>query len=63
MNLVPHTTIQHAAATLTPREYEVWYAHHVEGHSPRHIAVALHRDRSTIRETLTRANRKLTAAN
>lgn len=59
MNLVPHTTIRHAAATLTTREYEVWYAHHAEGHSTRHIAAALHRDRSTIRETLTRAERKL----
>lgn len=59
MNLVPHTTIRHAAATLTPREYEVWYAHHAEGHSPRHIAAALCLDRSTIRETITRAERKL----
>jgi DNA-directed RNA polymerase specialized sigma24 family protein len=61
VNLVPRTTIRHAYGTLTQREYEIWYAHHVDGHSTRHIAAAIHRDRSTIRETLTRAERKLNA--
>lgn len=59
MNLVPHTTIRHAAATLTPREYEVWYAHHAEGHSTRHIAAALHITQQAVHNTLKRADKRL----
>lgn len=60
VNLVPRTTIQHAYGTLTQREYEIWYAHHVDGHSTRHIAAALHITQQAVHNTLKRAGKRLT---